>query len=109
MKEYKVSVQQLIDHIKTAIDVDPWAKEMAEDLLNRCIPKKRESRAKLQCLCGRKQFETWYIASGGVEIRCPGCGIAASGDSEIAAIRAWNAMIIDARSHLKAIREEERR
>ena len=33
MKEYKVPVQSLIDHIKTAIDVDPWAKEMAEDLL----------------------------------------------------------------------------
>lgn len=28
-----VSVQQLVDHIKTARDVDPWAKEMAEDLL----------------------------------------------------------------------------
>ena len=33
MKEYKVPVQSLIDHIKTAIDVDPWAKEMAEELL----------------------------------------------------------------------------
>jgi hypothetical protein len=33
MKEYKVPVQSLIDHIKTAIDVDPWAQEMAEDLL----------------------------------------------------------------------------
>ena len=33
MKEPKVPVQSLIDHIKTAIDVDPWAKEMAEDLL----------------------------------------------------------------------------
>ena len=35
MKEYKVSVQQLIDHIKTAMDVDPWAKEMAEELLKK--------------------------------------------------------------------------
>ena len=33
MKEYKVPVQSLIDHIKTAMDVDPWAKEMAEELL----------------------------------------------------------------------------
>ena len=33
MKEYKVPVQSLIDHIKTATDVDPWAKEMAEELL----------------------------------------------------------------------------
>lgn len=28
-----VPVQSLIDHIKTAVDVDPWAKEMAEKLL----------------------------------------------------------------------------
>ena len=33
MKDYKVPVQSLIDHIKTACDVDPWAKEMAEELL----------------------------------------------------------------------------
>lgn len=30
-----VSIRSLIDHIKTAIDVDPWAKEMAEELLKR--------------------------------------------------------------------------
>ena len=28
-----VPIQSLIDHIKTAVDVDPWAKEMAEELL----------------------------------------------------------------------------
>ena len=28
-----VKVQSLIDHIKTAIDVDDWAKEMLEGLL----------------------------------------------------------------------------
>ena len=33
MKEYKVPIQSLIDHIKTSLDVDPWAKEMAEELL----------------------------------------------------------------------------
>ena len=33
MKEYKVPIQSLIDHIKTALDVDPLAKEMAEELL----------------------------------------------------------------------------
>jgi hypothetical protein len=41
MKEHKVPVQSLIDHIKTAVDVDPWAKEMAEELLKdpqrRCV------------------------------------------------------------------------
>ena len=35
MKEHKVPIRSLIDHIKTAQDVDPWAKEMAEDLLIR--------------------------------------------------------------------------
>lgn len=38
MEKYKVSVQSLIDHIKTATDVDPWAQEMAEDLLKRHEP-----------------------------------------------------------------------
>ena len=33
----KVPVQSLIDHIKTAIDVDPWAKEMAEELLKQGV------------------------------------------------------------------------
>lgn len=33
MSEWKVPVQSLIDHIKTAVDVDQWAKDMAEELL----------------------------------------------------------------------------
>lgn len=33
-----VPIQSLIDHIKTAIDVDPWAKEMAEELLKEQEP-----------------------------------------------------------------------
>ena len=37
---HKVPVQSLIDHIKTAIDVDPWAKEMAEELLKEQEAKK---------------------------------------------------------------------
>ena len=43
MMKHNVPVQSLIDHIKTALDVDPWAKEMAEELLKeqpeivRCI------------------------------------------------------------------------
>jgi hypothetical protein len=35
MNEWKVPVQSLIDHIKTAVDVDPWAKEMADELLKK--------------------------------------------------------------------------
>ena len=38
-KKYKISVQSLIDHIKTAPDVDPWAKEMAEEMLKEQGPK----------------------------------------------------------------------
>lgn len=30
---HNVPIQSLIDHIKTAIDVDDWAKEMLEGLL----------------------------------------------------------------------------
>ena len=33
--KHKVPVQSLIDHIKTVTDVDPWAKEMAEELLEK--------------------------------------------------------------------------
>ncbi len=40
MKEHKVPVQSLIDHIKTAVDVDPWAKEMVEELLKEQEPVK---------------------------------------------------------------------
>jgi len=38
----KVPVQSLIDHIKSAVDVDPWAKEMAEELLKEREPVKPE-------------------------------------------------------------------
>ena len=37
-----VPIQSLIDHIKTAMDVDPWAKEMAEELL-----KEQESKVSI--------------------------------------------------------------
>lgn len=36
---HDVPVQSLIDHIKTAVDVDPWAKEMAEALLKEQEPR----------------------------------------------------------------------
>ena len=38
MKKYSIPVQSLIDHIKTARDVDPWAKGMAAELLARDKP-----------------------------------------------------------------------
>ena len=36
---HNVPIQSLIDHIKTAIDVDQWAKEMAEELLKKQEPR----------------------------------------------------------------------
>lgn len=42
MKDYNVTVQQLIDHIKTSQDIDPWAAEMAEDMLKKHIPMEKE-------------------------------------------------------------------
>ena len=61
------------------------------------ISKKRESRVKLPCVCGRKRLETWWGVDNGkttkVGIKCPKCEREAVGDSEISAIKAWNRMI----------------
>lgn len=35
-------IQSAIDHIKTAVDVDPWAADMAEKALKKQIPMKWE-------------------------------------------------------------------
>ena len=66
MKEYKVPVQSLIDHIKTALDVDDWAKEMAEELL-----KEQEAKQVIRKQCKKEHedgsidyFAEWY---------CPHC------------------------------------
>jgi hypothetical protein len=40
--KHNVPVQSLIDHIKTAIDVDPWAKEMAHSWGFFCADGKRK-------------------------------------------------------------------
>ena len=48
MSKWKVPVQSLIDHIKTAVDVDQWAKDMAEELL------KQQEPAKVRHLHGTK-------------------------------------------------------
>lgn len=39
MKYTEGGIQSAIDHIKTALDVDPWAKEICEDVLSHEIPK----------------------------------------------------------------------
>ena len=75
MKEIKydhVPVQSLIDHIKTAIDVDPWAKEMAEDLLSRDKPMSPEIEG--------DRYSWWYVCSechGAINLNdkfCHECG-----------------------------------
>ena len=67
MKEHKVPVQSLIDHIKTAEDVDPWAKEMAEELLKEQAPKQivRKQGKRENSDGSIDYFAEWY---------CPHCG-----------------------------------
>lgn len=45
-------VQNCINHIKTAIDVDPWAKIMCEDIMQRAIPIKPTGKYTNRC-CGK--------------------------------------------------------
>ena len=59
MTEHIAPVQSLIDHIKTAVDVDPWAKEMAEELLKKQEP-----------LLADNIFGTFASGTG----KCPTCG-----------------------------------
>lgn len=77
MGEWKVPVQSLIDHIKTALDVDPWAKEMAEELLKEQVavqPRKKDDGIP-------QPWTTWWYVCGdcGQEIEyqdrfCRWCG-----------------------------------
>ena len=78
MKEYKVPIQSLIYHIKTATDVDQWAKEMAEELL-----KEQEPLEPYACegdmKCGNGCEIVGYIRESDGKIErlanyCPYCG-----------------------------------
>lgn len=60
MSEWKVPVQSLIDHIKTAVDVDPWAKEMVEELL-----KEQKSEAKWIYGEDKTGVDGWYCSECG--------------------------------------------
>ena len=99
MKEHKVPVQSLIDHIKTAVDVDPWAKKMAEELLKEhehsetfvVIDNKtgkeadtynialHEDWAKHLCYC---DMEGWAITDDGTLLLVDECGRVAYADRE---------------------------
>ena len=53
---HDVPIESLIDHIKTSMDVDPWAKEMSEDFLKKFIPVKAiEKRAFISKLSGTQK------------------------------------------------------
>ena len=85
--DWKVPVQSLIDHIKTAVDVDPWAKEMAEELL-----KEQElghwifltdcSNSGVYCSeCNTKVFDS-YPFKKKLSCFCPHCGTRMEGEIE---------------------------
>ena len=71
MSEWKVPVQSLIDHIKTAVDVDQWAKDMAEELLKEQEPVKPRytSKSIYSWECGVCDEPFDRIAN-----YCPNCG-----------------------------------
>ena len=52
--KHNVPIQSLIDHIKTATDVDPWAKEMAEELLKEqeAVEPTINEYGEAYCICG---------------------------------------------------------
>ena len=74
-----VPIQSLIDHIKTSLDVDPWAKEIAEELLKRQEPSPQEREG------GGSSW--WYVcpechgAIGYKDAYCKHCGQAVKWDA----------------------------
>jgi len=66
-------IQSCIDHIKTAVDVDPWAADMAEKALKKEIPQKwvRITRLNWKCpTCGQVIGRKEYLLCK----RCFSCG-----------------------------------
>lgn len=49
-------IQSCIDHIKTAVDVDPWAKVLCEEIMTRAIPvKPKGTYTDYRCgVCGKR-------------------------------------------------------
>lgn len=74
MTERKVPIQSLIDHIKTAIDVDPWAKEMAEELLKEqeavvrckdCLHRGKVEKCVLAAIAAEKDYPLFMLDNRG--------------------------------------------
>ena len=70
--KYKVPVQSLIDHIKSAMDVDPLAKEMAEELLKNSEPVEPE-RDGLYVMVWRCGECGTVVRVDGINERCDYC------------------------------------
>lgn len=58
--KHNVSVQSLFNHIKTAVDVDPWAKEMVEELLKEQEPVAVYECKVNKCVCGNEINRYWH-------------------------------------------------
>ena len=85
MTEYKVPIQSLIDHIRTATDVDPWAKDMAEDLLKKQEAVEPDTSSAATCTCGNCGETVGYYPVGCKTPNrlcrfCPECGQAVKWD-----------------------------
>ena len=72
-KQEKDRIQNAIRHIQTAVDVDPWAVEIAVEAMMKQIPKKvrighhpKYGRATFCPNCNRMDVECWSY--------CPNCG-----------------------------------
>ena len=78
MAKYNVPVQSLIDHIKTATDVDPWTQEMAEELLTKQETADTGKARIFQCeKCGYGVEDIYLTNEHDFDIFphfCPNCG-----------------------------------
>ena len=73
MAKHNVPIQSLIDHIKTAVDVDPWAKEMAEELL-------KEKEAVVRCKDCKHHRKDTCSADAGIAVPPPDDWFCADGE-----------------------------
>lgn len=74
MKDYSVPIQSLIDHISTATDVDPWAKEMVADLLGCLYEKERRTKVEfIESYIKIGDGEYQWNDNHGELIRCKDC------------------------------------
>ena len=76
MNQEKDRIQNAIRHIQTAVDVDPWAREIAVKALEKQIPKKLQNlhrfKGREKCIgtcptCG-------YACYSDYDDYCGGCG-----------------------------------